>query len=280
MPRKYQKGANRSLSLQEDQPFVVIAKHGDVLLEVYDQEVGTKHHYQCSRAVLRNASNYFDVLFDQRKFSEGIAIEAKLQELRQQHHGPAPASRLPSVSFPDLGEFPKASIPANTVFRLCLEILHDPGIAWPTAVGRAQSINLVALLAIVADRFGAHALIAAYLRRQTLDVSLLKDRRDATTHDRELENRQRLLAGIIFGFPQWVLQCSAALIINGSKRWTTTSSDLSALENQNGDNALWWRLPSGVEGDFSAIIISFKESAVLTLLETRSSAAVNTFWRP
>ncbi len=242
-------------SLEELSEETIIAVHGEFCIKVKDQTTGLEHRYRCDRNVLRSASEYFDVLLDPMKFSEGAAIEAKLQELYKQHDGPIPTSRLPTVSVADIGELPKASVSTCSLLRLFLRILHDPVIPWP--VSRSQSLTVVALLAIVADRFAAHGPIAAYLRRQMLDVTLLKDKKPTTAHKTELGNRQRLLAGMVFGFSQWVLQCSAALIIDGSNRWMNTHSESGDQPQKDDDDAIWWRLPGGVEGTFPLHIWCF-----------------------
>jgi hypothetical protein len=242
-------------SLEELSEETIIAVHGEFCIKVKDQTTGLEHRYRCDRNVLRSASEYFDVLLDPMKFSEGAAIEAKLQELYKQYDGPIPTSRLPTVSVADIGELPKASVSTCSLLRLFLRILHDPVIPWP--VSRSQSLTVVALLAIVADRFAAHGPIAAYLRRQMLDVTLLKDKKPTTAHKTELGNRQRLLAGMVFGFSQWVLQCSAALIIDGSNRWMNTHSESGDQPQKDDDDAIWWRLPGGVEGTFPLHIWCF-----------------------
>ena len=247
MPSKSRTTGDSSLDLPEEQPAeVIIAEHGDIFLEIKDEKIGTACRYRCSRSVLINASGYFDVLFDPAKFSEGIVINKTLQELYRKYDGPIPPSKLPSVSIADVGELPKANPLTKTVIPLFLKILHDPNTPW--LASRSQSVNLIALLAIVADRFDAHTPIAIYLRSQTLDATLLKAKKSSIAHTLEVENRQRLLAGVIFGFPQWVLQSSAALIVDGSTRWETTSGDYRDGGPKDQDDALWWRLPGGIEG--------------------------------
>lgn len=58
---------------------------------------------------------------------------------------------------------------------------------------------------------------------------------------------------MLLELPQWVLQSSAALIIDGPKRWNTTSLESSDEEEKDKgkEDALWWRLPGGVEGTFA-----------------------------
>ena len=237
------------MGLLDDQKEIIVSHHGDVLLQVRDQETGSERSYRCMRNVLRRASTYFDVLFDPQKFSEGITIETRLRELEleEHRHTPAPASSLPVVSIFDVGDLPKDDYWANVVFSLFLHILHTPTDPW-AAEGRSQSINLIALLAIVADRFSALAEIAGYLKRQRLDITLMKVRKSATAYQTELENRQMLFAGMAFEFPTWVQHCSAALIVDGSKMWNSTNSDLYEVDGEHGKDALWWRLPNGVEG--------------------------------
>ena len=227
---------------------VVISTNGDVLIQVNDSVMGIERYYRCRRSVLRSASEYFNVLLDPVKFSEGIAVEARLQDLTRQYNDYASitSSDLPKVTVADVGHLPKGCISTPTVVALFFRILHDSSTSWP--VLRAESVSLVALLSIVADRFACANTIAEYMIRQRLRTTLLKDRKSATAHKKELENRQRLLAGLIFGFSDWVQQCSAALIVEGPIRQTIISLDNSEDGDQEGEDALWWSLPGGVEG--------------------------------
>lgn len=202
---------------------------GDVLIQVNDS------CYRCSRDVLRGASEYFNVLLDPVKFSEGIAIEAALLDLKRQYPTTIPASELPKA-IADVDDLPEDSV--STVVELFFDILHDPSTTWPPIL-RAESINLIALLAIIADRFACSETIAAYLIRQGLETTLLRDRK--TAHKNELENRQKLFAGLLFGFQDWVYQSSTALIVE-------RRPESSEKEEQEADDALWWNIPGGIEG--------------------------------
>ena len=232
-----------------DPPTVSICNKGDILIHISDPNAQADHHYRCSRQVLRRTSEYFNVLLDPVKFSEGIAVEARIQDLTRQYNDTAtiPVSELPKVVVSDVGDIPKSYNSSGTVIRLFFEILHDPSTPWP--VPRAQSINLVALLSIIADRFDCLNTTAEYLRRQGLDTAL-RARKSATAHKTELDNRQRLLAGSLLGFSDWVRQCSAALIIDGTRKAAITSLHSSEDEERERDEALWWRLPGGIEGTF------------------------------
>lgn len=226
---------------------VVISPDGDILIQIEDPTTRTDHCYRCSSNVLRSASEYFNVLLDPIKFSEGIVIEAKLQDLARQYSDPAsiPASELPKAIVADVGDLPKNCVSTDTVVRLFFKIVHDSSTTWPP-VPRAQSVKLISLLSIVADRFACVNTIAEFLIRQRLETTLLKGRKSAKAHKIELENRQKLLAGLLFRFPNWVAQCSAALIVEGTNR--QSSLDSSEDDEWEGDDALWWNLPGGVEG--------------------------------
>ena len=228
----------------------VISNSGDILIQIKDPASCTDRSYRCSRDVLRNSSQYFKVLLDPVKFSEGIAIDTRLQELQRQYNDPAtiPMLELPKAVITDVVNLPKGCIQAGMVVALFFKILHDPSTTWP--VLRAESLNLIALLSIVADRFACPDLIADYLKGQKLRNTLLKDRKSAPADKNELGNRQKLLAGLIFGFPEWVYQSSTSLIVEGPSQRTSTTLDINENEKVEGEDALWWRLPGGVEGTF------------------------------
>ena len=232
-----------------DPSTVSICNKGDILIHIGDSHAQDRY-YRCSREVLRRNSEYFNVLLDPVKFSEGIAVEERIQDLTRQYNDTAkiPPSELPKLVVSDLGDIPKGYKSSGTVIRLFFEILHDPSTPWP--VPRAQSVNLIALLSIIADRFDCLNTTAEYLRRQGLETALLKARKSASAHKTELDNRQRLLAGSLFGFPDWVRQCSAALIIDGTRKHAIISLHSSEDEERERNEALWWRLPGGIEGTF------------------------------
>ena len=249
MPRESKSATTASAPTSQANPsIVVISNDGDILIQVKEPTTCVDRCYRCSRNVLRNASEYFNVLLDPVKFSEGIAVESRLQDLTRQYNNSAtiPTAELPMVSVTDVGDLPKDCVSTSTVVSLFFNILHDFSTAWP--VSRAESLNVIALLSIVADMFACITIVADYLIRQKLRTTLLKDRKSATAHKSELENRQKLLVGLIFGFPEWVQQCSATLIVECPTRPIPISSE---DEDMDGDYALWWRLPGGVEGAFS-----------------------------
>lgn len=227
---------------------VVISNDGDILIQFKDPTLCTDRCYRCSRNVLRSASEYFNVLLDPIKFSEGIAVEARIQDLARRYNDFATiaAYELPRALVTDVGDLPMGCVSTDTVVALFFKILHDSSTTWPFQ--RAKSVPLLALLSIVADRFACTNIVADYLIQQKLTTALLKNGRSNTAYKSELKNRQKLLVGLIFGFPEWVQQCSASLIVGGPARQTAVGSE---DEDLHGDHALWWRLPGGVEEELA-----------------------------
>ena len=275
MPRIRRVATPEPLS-DADQSTVSICNKGDILIHIGYSHAQADHYYRCSREVLRRISEYFNVLLDPVKFSEGIAVEARIQDLTRQYNDTAtiPASELPKVVVSDVGDIPKGYNSSGTVIRLFFEILHDPSTPWP--VPRAQSVNLIALLSIIADRFDCLNTTAEYLRRQGLETTLLKARKSATAHNTELDNRQRLLAGSLFGFPEWVRQCSAALIIDGTRKQAMNGLHSSEDEERERDEALWWRLPGGIEGTFQLARLDRSADHGTEELEARRNYVLDT----
>ena len=228
---------------------VAIFEDGEIIVEIKDVKNGMDHQYRCCRNILRKASPYFRILLDPSKFREGIEIEARLQSHENMYTGSILKSPdLPVVTIFDLGNLPKFhdSTSTDAVFRFFLHILHEPLTTWPI-IPRIKTLTLLAMLAIIADRFGAADIITVYLRKQKLNSISPKEKKSATAYQMELEHRQRLLVGMIFDFPQWVQQSSAFLIINGSVQWSNlrlTPGDRDARDH----DVSWWDLPSGVEG--------------------------------
>ena len=247
------KPSGRALSNIADEALslISITDNGDVNLHIEEPDAGIGCKYRCSRAVLRNHSDYFNVLLDPEKFSEGIAVEANLRELQKHHNGPmstVPATKLPTITIADVGELSEERSICS-VIRIYMDILHNPNMLWPvTRSQSAESVQLIALLAIVADRFRSQACIAAYLKGQNLILTRSKDGKSSMTHEDELENRQKLLAGIILEIPLWVSRCSSFLIMNGLQGDRNSEHSFAETGKENENPSQWWKLPGGIEG--------------------------------
>lgn len=251
-----------------------IATKPDVSLVIKDPRTYFDVRYHCSRAVLREHTEYFNALLNPTKFTEGRAIEAKLHELTKQYPDwtGIPTSKLPTVDMSDICQLPKAADQAaSTVIGLFFKILHPHTPPWPSS--RLEPINIVALLAIIADRLGAVNGIRCYLRSKQIDHTLLKDKKTCTAYQLEIDNRQRLLAGMVFDFPTWVREYSASLILAGSKRQVTTNLEHGAHEEAD-EHALWWRLPNGVEGMYMLVLKSLECNKAVAFYYDYKAAAL------
>lgn len=216
---------------------IEICTRGDLLLHVkhYD-DIGQV--YRVSVAILRKTSVYFDTLLDPHKFSEGVAVQSRLRELNRSRVDIAsvPTSELPRVSISDFGQVPKAKI-SESAFKLFLDILHNPARSVPVL-----RTHLVAILALIADRFDALGPVSSYVIDSGWKKKPSKqDRHPKSDMQIELLRRQKLLIGLFFGFQDWVYHYSSELIFQGSEKW------ISGLADADGE-APWWYLPNGVEG--------------------------------
>lgn len=249
-------GAQARLPLPTSSPdkassIVIIVPDGDVVLHLKDEKIGLDEQYRCMRCILRSVSAYFDVMLHPTKFSEGIAIERKIKDIRSRYKSftSTPSAELPRITIKDIGHFPKTDTEQSLVLTLFLSILHNPSADWPTS--HRRSVTLLALLAIVADRFSAVNDVGDYIRKLLNTTKFFEERKLESAQQRELNNRQKLLAGTIFGFSDWVRQCSTILIVEGSVNWSTDTC-LERDDGRNGENdrPLWWNLPYGMEGTF------------------------------
>ncbi len=209
---------------------------GDLLLRIKDHGTGTDCAYRVSTTVLRRASPYFRVLLDPSKFSEGIAVDKRLRAIRglQEEIEAIPSLELPMIFIPDIGHVPK-TVSTESAVLLFLHVLHNEDTSWPT-----PKPSFLALLAIIADRFAATTPIANYVIQRKWKTKIVAQK--GPNSAAEVRLRQQLLIGLILRFPDWVRQCSASLIVQGSERWSTLCEEVKEGE------ALWWNLPNGLEG--------------------------------
>ena len=209
----------------------VISADGDVVLQIEDSH-GDSVYYRVSSIALREASAYFDKLLDPAKFNEGERVARKLKELRNQYPSLSvvPTSALPQVFISDLCQFPK-SVSNRSIFKDFFEILSFPGKDNPSL---SRTLPM-ALLAVVADRFGATDSIGRYINR-----NVTRSRPPST---QEEVSRQRILVGLLLNIDDWATRYSTRLIMAGSGRW-----NLNEMDSQETNDLLWWNLPGDVEG--------------------------------
>ncbi|KAH7128827.1 hypothetical protein B0J11DRAFT_431989 [Dendryphion nanum] len=218
-------------------PMLVI-NSGDMILEFSQEEAGQQFAYRVDSGVLKENSRYFEHLLSDR-FSEGQKLSAALDNLKLVGHSntaEAPIEALPRISIVNVGRISKVS----TIQKLAgdfLRILHNQDL--PSHPPLANLSNL----AVVADRFDALPYFSKYVHRkrilQTLDA---KSRNRPITSLSEERVRQKLLVGLFFEFPAWVIRYSKYLIMKSSVQWKLDDEEDDAA-------ALWWDMPNGVEDE-------------------------------
>lgn len=224
---------------------VVIDSQGDLVLHVNFYE-GFSQHYRVSVSALREHSPYFSALLDSTKFSEGIAVESRLTDLRMTHTdmGSVLAAQLPEVSILDVGVGPNTAGPScEEAFRLCLGILHrSPALL----VGNKARIRFIyALLAHYAEAFAVVPAVSAHVESRWPDKSS-KSFDPCNMESKENRIRQELYIGLVLGLPSTVSAYSAALIVWGSAIWFEEHEDGSIADT---DGYPWDYLGGGVEGE-------------------------------
>lgn len=228
---------------------VEIVDSGDLILQIADRGCRSTHSFRVSTTSLGHASAYFENLLDPRKFNEGATVSARLTVLHQRYANisQVPATDLPIIRIEDVGQFPKGEC-CQTIMERFLDILH---VTRPSLTNTLVPITHdIALLAVVADRFSSLSPVSSYVDRE----GWLKPRqaakeikRNNPTGDIESFCRQKVLIGTLLDNGLSVLIFSARLINEGSRRWTQRNNT-----EGDEDEALWWNLPSGLEGERSA----------------------------
>ena len=227
---------------------VDIVDSGDLVLHIADSGCRATHSYRVSTTSLRVASAYFDNLLDPRKFNEGATVNARLTTLRQKYSNVSqvPATDLPIIKVEDLGQVPKGAC-CGLIIKCFLDILHDTISSLSNRV--IPTTHDIALLAIIADRFSSLSLVSIYVKQEgwhTPKQDAKEFKRNLPVGDKESFWRQRILIGALLNIEAWVTQYSSRLIVDGSRRWM----ERDTAEGDEGE-ALWWNLPSGLEGEES-----------------------------
>ena len=211
---------------------VIITVNGDLILQIQDTSERAAICYRVSSTVLKGVSAYFVNLLDPQKFSEGVRVHTELIELRTKYSdfSTVPASSLPRISISDVGDFPEG-ISNEFILTYFFKILHRtherPHRVHPNA-------SSMALLSVVADRFGAAKSVSSYVKEIKTPHSLTM---------KEEAWRQKLLTGYLLGIDDFVKRWSSQLILAGSERWIQ-DNEKAIVHGE----PLWWHLPSDVEG--------------------------------
>lgn len=212
----------------------------DLVLEVHQPGANVPHYYLVSSDVLRTASSYFRVLLDPNKFNEGASFDTASRALLEKHGSLQSISpeNLPRIKITDFGQLPKKS-KLDEVMTLYLSILHKTD-----RFCNIPSLYLLAVMAIMADRFDTVAAIASYAIRVAWREHLLNSSVfDDWGMGPEVATRQILLIAILLKIePKKFKGHTANLIIKGSENWKNET------EKKWDRGALWWNLPGNLEG--------------------------------
>ncbi|MCJ1315018.1 hypothetical protein MMC15_000332 [Xylographa vitiligo] len=235
---------------------IAIESDGDLLIKIHGQPGEATLYYRVSSIVLQKASPYFDRLLDPKKFSEGAAFGTQIKILKESYPDVtmAPATALPIIHISDVGPIP-ARFPSKNVVTHFFDILHDTNSFW---IMTGTLHNHIALLAILADRFDASKPVLGHITDQGW-VHMHKETKEnkkegsqSPARSKEILWRQRIFAGLILGVQDWVMSYSRLLIDAGSERWKIASD----AELNVDDEAPWWYLPRGLEGETVLLIRS------------------------
>lgn len=227
--------------MPDEHGLLVIARSGDLILDVSQDEGSQQYSYRVDSKVLQQNSRYFESLLSER-FSEGQKLAAALKELQLSEHTSledTPADSLPRISIVNAGRIAisKASSIRNLVADF-LRAIHGLDLAVPNL-----PVANLANLAVVADRFDGVDCVAKYVQRKKfLQLTEAKAKGRASPALTEERARQKLLIGLLLDHPPWVTRYSKHLIMCDSVQWQP-----EAVEDHT--RALWWDIPNGVEDE-------------------------------
>ncbi|KAF2740805.1 hypothetical protein EJ04DRAFT_507812 [Polyplosphaeria fusca] len=225
------------MATPEPSTLAIIAPQGDLILCMRQDEKCGGFSYRVDSEILRRRSRYFENLLSDR-FDEGQQLSAALEALKTTRHSTiadAPADALPKISIVNVGKISRVSSIQNLAADF-LRALHGLDLA----VSKPPLANL-ANLAVVADRFAALPYFSEFIQKRKY-LNMLDGKTKAKSDIPEERVRQRLLLGILFDHPQWVIRFSKHLIMRDSAQWKP-----GAQFDENA--ALWWDLPNGIEDE-------------------------------
>ncbi|KAH7071672.1 hypothetical protein FB567DRAFT_564489 [Paraphoma chrysanthemicola] len=220
---------------------LVIATSGDLILDVAQEDGGTRYSYRVDSKILQQNSRYFENLLSDR-FSEGQRWQADLEKLRlsgTSDVSAAAADLLPHITIVNVGRIAISKESAiKTLLADFLRAVHASDLA----VANPPVANL-ANLAVVADRFDAIACLTKYVqRRKCIQLIDAKSRGKPNPTLTEERVRQKLLVGLLLDHPPWVTKYSKYLMMRDSVQWRP------GIE-EDYTKALWWDIPNGVEDE-------------------------------
>ena len=224
----------------------LVDEYGDLLLHVNFHQSHVRQ-YRVAISPLRNHSTFFDALLDDTKFSEGIAVQARLTDLRTHHVdiSSVPSAHLPRVTISDvaIGRQRTHGSSVDGAFGFFLNILHGSS-EWSAGDKTVRKTDFLALLAHYAEAFGAVSCVRSCISAR-LEHSLPSDLQNPAGGFKEEKARQKIYIGLVMGLSLWVRMYSASLIIHGSDKWQEIYESDQGLDDEG---LPWENLSGGVEG--------------------------------
>ncbi|KAH6851255.1 hypothetical protein B0I37DRAFT_397209 [Chaetomium sp. MPI-CAGE-AT-0009] len=200
--------------------------------------------YRVQLAVLTQNSKYFENLLSDTRFSEARSIEESFQKLSLKNVKPseADAADLPMVKIHEDDEATR-SAGHGSVFEDLLRILHRK-----QSTAKAVTMQHLAVLALLADRFDCTAIVSRYLNAlkykwPATQTRLSRDDGPALSRATEETLRQKILVAWLLDQPPKLSIATRELIMYGSRRW----SDYLDEEEDDSYAAAWWDLPDDLE---------------------------------
>ncbi|KAL2020769.1 hypothetical protein VTK56DRAFT_7967 [Thermocarpiscus australiensis] len=198
--------------------------------------------YRVQIAALKQNSKYFNTLLSDTRFAEARSIEAGFQRLSMKNVKPseADATDLPVVRIHEDDEATR-SVGQESAFEDLLKILHKT-----QTTSRAVTIQYLAVLAVLADRFGCTAAVSRYLNAlkfkwPATQTKPSADDRTALTKAAEETLRQKILVSWLLDQPLKMHTATRELIMYGSRKWSPF------FDEQETSGAAWWDLPDDLE---------------------------------
>ncbi|EAQ86960.1 hypothetical protein CHGG_08213 [Chaetomium globosum CBS 148.51] len=200
--------------------------------------------YRVQLSALKQNSKYFDNLLSDTRFAEARSIEESFQRLSLKNVKPseADAGDLPLVKIHEDDEATR-SAGHNSVFEDLLRILHRK-----QSTAKAVTMQHLAVLALLADRFNCIAIVSRYLNALKYKWPATQtrvSRDDGPTLSRATEEtlRQKILVAWLLDQPPKLQVATRELIMYGSRRW----SEYLDEEQEESYAAAWWDLPDDLE---------------------------------
>ncbi len=219
----------------------------------------TRVGYRVQLAVLKQHSKYFDNLLSDTRFAEARSIEARFQQLALRNVKPsdADAGDLPVVEIHEDDEATRSAA-QDSVFEDLLRILHRKQ---STAPSKAVTMQSLAVLAVLADRFDCTSTVSRYLNAlrykwPATQTRLSRDDGPALSRAAEETLRQKILVAWLLDQPLKMQAATRELIMYGSRQWSHHNQD----EDQQ-QVAAWWDLPDDLEME-----LHYRRNLILTTI--------------